>query len=263
MAEHPSCGPQVRPAEGARRTRPKYQGRQEPSAKRVLFVHSRVNMAGRGYTNSEATDRCPHPRSVVSPDGAPSLQRGRCRVCALSRRRRHVSSVRTVGVYGVTRSHVAWTNETGIAGEVAAETVKHRRGRNRDGRVDASTGRKATAFRQGISGSSTGTVVDQQRSEALHPAEQGDVIDFDATLGEEFLDIAVGESVPEIPMDREEMISGGNRNPLNAELETPWTERQRPDIPSHSHRQPDPPPSNKPCRLLPLSSIGCRSRRQP
>jgi hypothetical protein len=41
--------------------------------------------------------------------------------------------------------------------------------------------------------------VDQQRSERLHPAVDGDVIDYDPTLREEFLDIAVRQSVTQIP----------------------------------------------------------------
>ena len=41
--------------------------------------------------------------------------------------------------------------------------------------------------------------VDQCGSEALHPPVQGDVIDLDAALGEEFLEIAVRQSVSEIP----------------------------------------------------------------
>src|SRR5438270_4308924 len=38
--------------------------------------------------------------------------------------------------------------------------------------------------------------VDQQRGEALHPPEHGDVIDLDSTLGQQFLDVAVRQAVP-------------------------------------------------------------------
>ena len=39
--------------------------------------------------------------------------------------------------------------------------------------------------------------VDEEGCEALDPSVDGDVIDLDATLDEEFLDVSVGESVPE------------------------------------------------------------------
>jgi hypothetical protein len=37
--------------------------------------------------------------------------------------------------------------------------------------------------------------VDHERSEALHPSLNGDMVDLDAVLGEKFFDIAVRESV--------------------------------------------------------------------
>jgi hypothetical protein len=46
--------------------------------------------------------------------------------------------------------------------------------------------------------------VDEQRSEALHPPIQGDVVNFDPTLGEELLHIAIGEAEPQVPADRED-----------------------------------------------------------
>jgi len=39
--------------------------------------------------------------------------------------------------------------------------------------------------------------VDQQRREALHPAIEGDVIDLDAPLGEQLLEVPVGQPVAE------------------------------------------------------------------
>ena len=40
-------------------------------------------------------------------------------------------------------------------------------------------------------------------SEALDPSVDGDVIYFDAALSEEFFDVAVGQSVAEVPADCE------------------------------------------------------------
>jgi hypothetical protein len=41
--------------------------------------------------------------------------------------------------------------------------------------------------------------VDQQGREPLHPPIEGDVVDFDATLGEQFFEVAVGQPVPQVP----------------------------------------------------------------
>jgi hypothetical protein len=41
--------------------------------------------------------------------------------------------------------------------------------------------------------------IGEQWCEALHPSEHGDVIDLDPTLGQQLLDIAIGEPVAEIP----------------------------------------------------------------
>jgi hypothetical protein len=45
--------------------------------------------------------------------------------------------------------------------------------------------------------------VDQQWREPLHPPEQGHVIDIDAALGEEIFEIAIRQTEPEIPADRQ------------------------------------------------------------
>jgi hypothetical protein len=42
-------------------------------------------------------------------------------------------------------------------------------------------------------------VVDDQRGEVLHPPVDGDVINIDATLGEQFFDVSVRQSVAELP----------------------------------------------------------------
>ena len=41
--------------------------------------------------------------------------------------------------------------------------------------------------------------VDEHRREALHPPVDGDVVNHDIPLDEQFLDVAVGQSVAEIP----------------------------------------------------------------
>jgi hypothetical protein len=46
--------------------------------------------------------------------------------------------------------------------------------------------------------------VDHERSEALHPSVDGDVVDLDAALGEKFFDIAVRESVAQVPAHRQQ-----------------------------------------------------------
>jgi hypothetical protein len=46
--------------------------------------------------------------------------------------------------------------------------------------------------------------VDDQRSEALHPPVDGDVVNFDAALSQEFFDVAAGQPVPEIPAHRQQ-----------------------------------------------------------
>jgi hypothetical protein len=44
--------------------------------------------------------------------------------------------------------------------------------------------------------------VGQQRCELLYPPVDRDVINLDATFGEQLLDVAVGQSEPQIPTDR-------------------------------------------------------------
>jgi len=46
--------------------------------------------------------------------------------------------------------------------------------------------------------------VDQQWCEALYPSVDGDVINLDATLCEEFFDITVGQAVAEVPADSQQ-----------------------------------------------------------
>ena len=45
--------------------------------------------------------------------------------------------------------------------------------------------------------------VGQQRREPLRPPVDGDVVDLDAALGEQFLEVAVGQPEPQVPADRE------------------------------------------------------------
>jgi hypothetical protein len=46
--------------------------------------------------------------------------------------------------------------------------------------------------------------VDQQRRDALHPPVDGDMVDLDTTLGEELLDVAVGQAEAQVPADCED-----------------------------------------------------------
>jgi len=59
--------------------------------------------------------------------------------------------------------------------------------------------------------------VGQQWGEALHPAEDGDVVGLDTTLKQQLLDITVGEVVPQVETDGDHDDVGGNRNPANAD----------------------------------------------
>jgi hypothetical protein len=47
-----------------------------------------------------------------------------------------------------------------------------------------------------------GDAVGEQRGEPLHPLVHGHVIDIDATLGQQLLDIAIREAVAQVPADR-------------------------------------------------------------
>jgi hypothetical protein len=63
--------------------------------------------------------------------------------------------------------------------------------------------------------------VGEQRGEPLHPPVHGDVIDFDTALGQQFLDVPVGEAVTEVPADREgdhlrRKSKPGKRRPLDS-----------------------------------------------
>ena len=45
--------------------------------------------------------------------------------------------------------------------------------------------------------------VGQQRREPQHPPVDGDVVDLDAALGEQFLDIAIGQAEAQVPAHRQ------------------------------------------------------------
>src|SRR6266516_1720520 len=45
--------------------------------------------------------------------------------------------------------------------------------------------------------------LDELRSEPLHPPVDGDVIDSDTALGQQFLDVTVGKSIAQVPADRD------------------------------------------------------------
>ncbi len=45
--------------------------------------------------------------------------------------------------------------------------------------------------------------LNELRREPLHPSVDGDVIDADPALGQQLLDVPVGQSVPQVPADRD------------------------------------------------------------
>jgi hypothetical protein len=45
--------------------------------------------------------------------------------------------------------------------------------------------------------------LDELRGETLHPPVDGDVIDDDTVLSQQFLDIPLGQAVPQVPADRD------------------------------------------------------------
>jgi len=53
----------------------------------------------------------------------------------------------------------------------------------------------------------------EERGEALDPAEDGDVVDLDPALSEEFFDVAIGEPVPQVPADGEDDDLGREPEP--------------------------------------------------
>ena len=59
--------------------------------------------------------------------------------------------------------------------------------------------------------------VGQQRREAHHPPVDGYVVDLDTALGEQRLDVAVGQPEAQVPATATTMTSGGNRNPAKPE----------------------------------------------
>jgi hypothetical protein len=67
----------------------------------------------------------------------------------------------------------------------------------------------------GVSARSGG--VDQQRREPLHPPVDRDVVDLDAALGEEFLDVAVGQAEAQVQRTASTITSAGKRKPAKAD----------------------------------------------
>jgi hypothetical protein len=58
--------------------------------------------------------------------------------------------------------------------------------------------------------------------EALDPAVDRDVVDLDPVLGQELLDVPVGEAEPQYQRTARVMTSGGKRYPAKAELGARW-----------------------------------------
>ncbi len=70
--------------------------------------------------------------------------------------------------------------------------------------------------------------VDEQRREAPHPPLHGHMVDDNPPIGEQLLDIPVGQAVPQIPAHRNAMTSGGNRKPANSERSRTGRDGARP-----------------------------------
>jgi hypothetical protein len=60
--------------------------------------------------------------------------------------------------------------------------------------------------------------LDELQGETLHPPVDADVTDSDSALGQQLLNIAVGQSVPRYQRTTTEITSGGNRKPANTEV---------------------------------------------
>ena len=63
--------------------------------------------------------------------------------------------------------------------------------------------------------------------EALNPPVEGDVINADASFGEEFFEITIGKVVAEYQRTVTMITSGGKRKPANADKPTRWTRQPR------------------------------------
>ena len=59
--------------------------------------------------------------------------------------------------------------------------------------------------------------LDELRGEPLHPPVHADVVNGDTAFGQQFLDIPVGQPVPQVPADRERDHLRRNRKPANTE----------------------------------------------
>ena len=60
--------------------------------------------------------------------------------------------------------------------------------------------------------------IDQQRSEPLHPAIDGHVIDLDPAFGQQLLNITVGEPIPQVPTHCTKMTSDGKWKPAKPDF---------------------------------------------
>ena len=70
--------------------------------------------------------------------------------------------------------------------------------------------------------------INQQWGEPVHPAINRDVIDGDAALSQQLLDVTVRQAVPQIPPDRHQDHVWRNRKPVKLDFGTDtWAERRR------------------------------------
>lgn len=66
-----------------------------------------------------------------------------------------------------------------------------------------------------------------ESGEALHPTVGGDVIGLNPKLTQKFVDILLGEALPQIRADGEDDDLGGDPNPTNADSRIAGIERER------------------------------------
>jgi hypothetical protein len=78
--------------------------------------------------------------------------------------------------------------------------------------------------------------IDHQRREALHPPIDRHLINIDATLSEQYFDIAARQAVTQIPAHRQRDHVGRDPNPAN---NGKWDGNNEP--PKHATPAPDPP----------------------
>src|SRR5258705_7499771 len=95
------------------------------------------------------------------------------------------------------------TAALGRSRELQTRPIRNRPRMSRWGRGRTLTRRYVFDIRRTSSTSSL-TTCDLVAQESLHPPVDGDVVDLDATLDQQFLHVAVREAVAQVPPDRDD-----------------------------------------------------------